>query len=109
MNNKKLLGKRIKELRKQAHYTQEQFSEIIDIDTTTLSGIECGRHFPSMTTLEKIAQVLKVDLQVLFVFNHLKTINDMKVEIIKNIDMLSGEDIVFIHRIIDQKYLQNYF
>lgn len=107
MNNKKLLGKRIKELRKQANYTQEQFSEIIGIDTTTLSGIECGRHFPSITTLEKIAQILKVDLQALFVFNHLKNLNDMKVEIIENLESLSDEDIIFIHRIIDQKYLQN--
>ena len=62
MNNKKLLGKRIKELRKQANYTQEQLSEIINIDITTLSGIESGRHFPSLPTIEKIADTLKVDL-----------------------------------------------
>lgn len=107
MNNKKLLGKRIKELRKQANYTQEQLSEIINIDITTLSGIESGRHFPSLPTIEKIANTLKVDLQVLFNFNHLKTLEDMKNEIIKNLDTLTPDDVKFIHKFIDQKYLQN--
>lgn len=107
MNNKKLLGKRIKELRKQANYTQEQLSEIINIDIKTLSGIESGRHFPSLPTIEKIANTLKVDLQVLFNFNHFKTLEDMKNEIIKNLNTLTSDDIKFIHKFIDQKYLQN--
>ena len=40
MNNKKLLGKRIKEIRKSKGYTQEQLSEMIEIETSSLSGIE---------------------------------------------------------------------
>ena len=107
MNNKKLLGKRIKVLRKQANYTQEQLSEIINIDITTLSGIESGRHFPSLPTIEKIADTLKVDLQALFNFNHFKTIEDMKSEITTNLDNLTSDDIKFIHKFIDQKYLQS--
>ena len=46
MDNKKLLGKRIKELRKYRNFTQEKLAELIDIEPCSLSAIEIGRHFP---------------------------------------------------------------
>lgn len=57
MDNKKLLGKRIKEIRKQKNLTQEQLAELIQIETGSLSAIESGRHFPSLPTLEKFQQL----------------------------------------------------
>ena len=101
MNNKKLLGKRIKELRKNAGFTQEQLAELIDIETTSLSGIESGRHFPSLPTIEKIANKLNVELKSLFDFNHLIPIETMKSNIINNLDKLDEEKIVFIHRFFE--------
>lgn len=100
-NNKKLLGKRIKELRKNQGLTQEVLAELIDIETTSLSGIESGRHFPSLPTLEKIAKVLNVELRSLFDFNHLISIDVMKANIITNLDKLDNEKIVFIHRFFE--------
>lgn len=100
-NNKKLLGKRIKELRKNAGLTQEQLAEMIDIETTSLSGIESGRHFPSLPTLEKIAFSLNTELKSLFDFNHLHSIDKMKDVIRNNIDKLSEEKISFIYRFFE--------
>lgn len=101
MDNKKLLGKRIKELRKQASYTQEQLAEFISIETSSLSGIESGRHFPSLPTIERIANVLKVELKSLFEFNHLQTSDVMKKEIINNIDKLDESKISIIYRLYE--------
>lgn len=101
MDNKKLLGKRIKELRKEAGLTQEKLAELIDIETTSLSGIESGRHFPSLPTIEKIANKLNVELKILFDFNHLKSIDKMKEEIVENIDKISDEKIKFIYKFIE--------
>ncbi len=101
MDNKKLLGKRIKELRKLSDLTQEKFSEMIGIETTSLSGIESGRHFPSMPTLEKIANNLNVELKTLFEFNHLQPINEIKQDIIKNIDKLDDNQIKLIYKFFD--------
>lgn len=101
MNNKKLLGKRIKELRKAAGYTQEKLAEMIDIETTSLSGIESGRHFPSLPTIERIANNLNVELKALFDFNHLLPVEQMKDNIIKNIDKLTDEQIAFIHKFFE--------
>ena len=101
MNNKKLLGKRIKELRKSHNLTQEKLAELIEIETTSLSGIESGRHFPSLPTIEKIAHNLNVELKTLFDFNHLKSREFMEEDIIKNLDKLSDEKISFIYRFFE--------
>lgn len=68
MDNKKLLGKRIKEIRKSFGYTQEQLSELINIETSSLSGIESGRFFPSLHVLDKMSGVLDVPLVDFFNF-----------------------------------------
>ena len=101
MDNKKLLGKRIKELRKEAGYTQEKLAELIDIETSSLSGIESGRHFPSMPTIEKIANKLNVEMKALFDFNHLLPVDKMKTNIVKNIDKLDNTKIALIYRFFD--------
>jgi len=99
MDNKKCLGKRIKELRKKAGYTQEQFSELINIEASSLSGIESGRHYPSMLTLERIANVLGVKIKALFEFEHFISTEQMKNTIIKNIDNISDKELALVYKI----------
>ncbi len=101
MNNKKLLGKRIKELRKNAGLTQEKLAELINIETTSLSGIESGRHFPSLPTIEKISNSLNVTMKSLFDFQHLTSVEQMKSEIVENIDKLDDSQISFIYRFFE--------
>lgn len=101
MDNKKLLGRRIKELRKQVGLTQEKLAELINMETSSLSGIESGRHFPSLPTLEKIANNLNMEIKSLFEFNHLQSIETIKKKIIENLDNLSEEKLVFIYKLID--------
>ena len=59
----------IKEIRKSKGLTQEQLSEMIDIETSSLSGIESGRFYPSLHVLEKIASVFDVELIEFFKFS----------------------------------------
>ncbi len=101
MDNKRLLGKRIKELRKEAGLTQEKLAELIGLETTSLSGIESGRHFPSLPTVEKIAQNLRVELKALFDFNHLIPVKQMRENIVNNLDRLSDEKVLLIYRFFD--------
>ena len=67
---KELLGSRIKEIRKLRRLSQEELSEKINIDPKHLSRIEVGRGFPSLDTLERLADVLNVDIKDLFEFSH---------------------------------------
>ena len=69
-NTKELLGARIRELRKGAGLSQNQLSELIDIESKYLSRIEVGGAFPYVETLEAIAKGLKVEIRDLFDFGH---------------------------------------
>ena len=66
MNIKKSIGKRIKELRKVRHLSQEQLAEKIDINQNALSYIETGENFFSAETLEKLINALQVEPSELF-------------------------------------------
>ena len=69
---KELFGKRLKELRKEKNYTQEQFAELINIDTRNLIKIENAQTFPRVQTLEKILEVLDVGVSDIFTVEHLQ-------------------------------------
>jgi len=97
---KKLIGKRIKELRKSKKMTQEQFAEKIDIDQRSLSAIECGINFPTKNFI-KIAQVLDIELKDLFDFDHIdKTDEKMRIEAKKYIEKLNSHDLKIVFKLL---------
>ena len=53
VNVKKLLGNRIKEIRKERKITQEKLAELIDIEPNNVSKIENGKNYPSAENLAK--------------------------------------------------------
>ncbi|MBO6087151.1 helix-turn-helix transcriptional regulator [bacterium] len=81
MDIKELLGKRIKELRKEKCLTQEQLAEIIGIEPNNLSRIEKGRNYPTPENLSKIAKALNVSVDKLFFFEHHKDYASIKNEL----------------------------
>ena len=89
---KKLLGQRIRELRKGKDLSQEKLSEIIGIDPKHLSRIEVGKSFPYMETLEAIAKALEVEIKDLFEFHHLSKEAATVEEITKMLQGLSEDN-----------------
>ena len=67
-DTKKLIGIRIKVLRKKTGLTQEKLAEKVGLDSRHLSRLEVGRHFPSLNSLERIAFALNVPLAEFFQF-----------------------------------------
>lgn len=65
---KKLLGKKIKYYRELKKITQEQLSELIGINSRSVSLIECGANFVTAETLYNIARALEVSPKKLFDF-----------------------------------------
>ena len=63
MNIENELGKKVREIRKQKGYTQEQLAELIGIDNKHLSKIENGVHLPNYKTLKKLSEVLHFNLR----------------------------------------------
>lgn len=66
MDNKKLLGKRIKELRKRLNIRQEKLAELVGVEPTAISNIENGHNYPSIQTLEKIKDALDSTFNEIF-------------------------------------------
>lgn len=83
MNIKKLIGHRIKELRKSRHFSQEQLAEMLDISQNALSYIETGENFFSSDTLEKLINALEIEPQELMTFAHLQSSDKLLNEIVE--------------------------
>ena len=91
MNSKELLGLKVKEIRKRNKITQEKLSEIIGVDNGYISKLEVGQNFPSLGTLEKIANALNVNLSDFFQFNASINSDDFKSSINEIYDKLNKE------------------
>lgn len=97
---KKLIGKRIKELRKEHNLSQQELAELINIDQRNLSNIECGISFPSKSLLQ-IAEAFDISLKDLFDFEHLTLKRTDMLNYIENkIQYLDDRNIKFIYKII---------
>ncbi|MGJ4063502.1 helix-turn-helix domain-containing protein [Limosilactobacillus mucosae] len=59
------IAERIKEYRKQRHYTQKELATLINVKPTTVSGWELGRNTPSIEMLKKLADILNVSFDEL--------------------------------------------
>lgn len=102
MDNKKKLGKRIKELRKQKGLTQEQLAEFINMEQNSISIIESGRNFPTLATLEKIANILNVNLSDFFNYEYLDDIELVKQSVQEGLQVMDDNQIRQIY-----KYIKN--
>lgn len=62
----KTLSRNIQRIRKQKGITQEELAEEVRLSSTYIGFIEQGRASPSLKTVQKIANVLKVPISELF-------------------------------------------
>ncbi|MCM1338487.1 MAG: helix-turn-helix domain-containing protein [Muribaculaceae bacterium] len=97
---KKLLGKRIKELRKRNRITQEQLSELIGLEPNHISKIESGIHFPQPDKLELIAKIFRVSVMELFDYEHKQSNEYIKQKISEWLKTASDKEVEYIYKTI---------
>lgn len=71
MNKRELLkkfGKNVKIARIKKDLTQEQLSEILDVNQNYIACIECGRQNMSLGKILELANALNVDIETLLKF-----------------------------------------
>lgn len=61
-----LVGRRVREIRKERGLTQAKLAEMADVSHVTIGYYERGVKFPSAETLEKLAAALAVRVEDLF-------------------------------------------
>ncbi len=64
-NIRKEIGQRIRALRKKRGFTQEDMADRCNLHWTYIGGLERGERNPTLTTMKRIADGLKVDLHTL--------------------------------------------
>ncbi len=97
---KKLLGKRIREIRISKNLTQEDLSELTDIGASSISKIESGYFHPTDENLERIAKALNVEPYKLYMFNHQKDVKELRNDIISMINNATDEEIKLTYKIL---------
>jgi transcriptional regulator with XRE-family HTH domain len=65
----KRIGGKITEFRLEKKLTQSELAELIGISVESISRLERGVTFPSLKTIEKISEALKVQLKSFFDFD----------------------------------------
>lgn len=68
MDIKQAVGKRIRELRNKLGVSQEEFADMVGLDRTYITSVECGKRNISIVNVEKIANALNVTLSDFFNF-----------------------------------------
>ncbi len=100
MDKKKLLGQRIKELRKAKNITQEDLAERINVEPASISNIECGRNYPNFATLEKTLEVLGSNFLEVFDFEHFDDISVLKNKLVDFINRANEKEIAFLYKTV---------
>lgn len=98
-NTKELLAIRIKQLRKSRGLTQEKLAELIGRDTKHISKLEIAGSYPSIETLERIANVLDVEIKEFFNFDGLKDKNYIKDEFKKLLQYADEKHLQILYKI----------
>ena len=93
MNIKKSLGAKIKHLRKQRKYSQEYFSELIDISPRQIVRIESGENLPTIENLEKIANVFNISVEELFINSSFDYEDILRQKICDKTENLKGDSL----------------
>ncbi len=96
----KLLGQRIKDIRKRNKMTQAQLSEIIGMETTNLCKLENGGQIPKEENIEKIAKALHVNIKDLFDFGYMKSNSTLQSELMEIIQTASRRDLETFYKLI---------
>ena len=98
--DRKLLGLRIKELRKAKGFTQEELAEKLNIETRQLSKLETGKHYPSFETVVALLKTFDMTFEELTTFDHLDTIENIKQKLQNEIDSLDENKTLMIYKLI---------
>lgn len=84
MIDKKLFGKRIKELREKHNMTQEELSVLLNVEWQHISRLETGKNLPSCPILISLAKIFDIDIRTLVDYEYL----DDKKHVDKSIENL---------------------
>jgi len=101
LNFNKKLGLRIRELRLSRSMKQGELADALNMERSNLTRIESGKQRPNYENLEKLAEILNVEIKELFDFEHKKTKEELITSIINILNDLNEKEIEFCYKSIN--------
>ena len=80
------IGQKVVEIRKSRHLSQTQLARAADVPTSTVFSVENGQHNTSLTTLQKIADALKLEVRDLMPGTILPQATDQGIAMLKLVE-----------------------
>jgi len=100
------IAKKIKILRKTRGLTQQQLAEMLGVQRATISNYEIGRRSPHIKELEKLADILGVNLEYFGVTNNDLTELVAKARVVFDDDEIPTEEKAKCYKEILKLYLE---
>lgn len=94
------LGLRIKELRIARNLKQCELADMLDMERSNLTRIESGKQRPTDENLEKIADILNVNISELFDVTHIKTKDELIKIITEMLPDFDEKEIQFCYKLL---------
>lgn len=95
------LGLRIKELRTAKNIKQCELADMLNMERSNLTRIENGKQRPTDENLEKIANILNVEIKELFDYNHIQTKQELINSIQSMLNNLEEKELQYIYKTIE--------
>ncbi|MEI9409155.1 helix-turn-helix transcriptional regulator [Mesorhizobium salmacidum] len=90
MDTRHRLGIRLKHIRKQRGFTQDQLAGQTGRSVDAISNLERGKSLPSFETIERLSQALGVELKTLFDFEEERQ-SPRRLALIERVRAIAGE------------------
>ena len=100
MDLKKLIGKRVKELRKQSGLKQEELASAVNIDAKSISRIETGVFLPSLDLILRMSRIFNIAFNEMFLIEHLKPQSDIINESNEILSSLSEDKLKLAYKLL---------
>ena len=102
MEERSLVGRRIRSLRKTRGLSQEKLADLVGTSPKYLSRIETGRENPTLDLFLRLAKGLKVDLYEIFQFEHEgKTPQRLRKKLESLVAAAKEEDLARLARVLE--------
>lgn len=93
MSDLKLIGQKIKQIRKKRKISQEKLAEMVSMNHRSIVRIENAQTMPTLETLRKIANVLNVDIVDFFKTETLESKEEIIEKIIDYLNNATETDV----------------
>lgn len=99
MGNLKLLGRKIRALRKAKNLTQEKLAELIEMSPRHIVNLENGSNQPAISTLKKIAAALDTSIASLYNNDYYDDPEVLRTKIHDKVDKINDTQLRMLYRV----------